>query len=317
MQELSKIKKVDVDRDIKLQDRLTALGILGGYRHLLTCDSTNNVLKKLSQNIILRKQQSNHSIVTPPFINVTHGETSGEPLDQKFEPGELPYVITADEQTAGRGRQSSTWWTGQEALAFSMLLDAKQYGLKPQTSVQLSLGIGFAAMQALRTLTVEAMGETQNNANRSAIPMPNIEIRWPNDVYVNNRKISGILIESANAHHFVIGIGVNTNNSAADSPEEIRDRIVTLRDVLGQKIEQDRLIFLLCREIMRILNYFPLRFPQLIAKIEANLHQLGKIVNISRENDQIVGKCLGMNPDGSLRVLTETNEKAVISGVAL
>jgi biotin-(acetyl-CoA carboxylase) ligase len=68
---------------------------------------------------------------------------------------------------------------------------------------------------------------------------------------------------------------------------------------------------------MKILSYFPSQLPKLIKKIEANLYQTGKMVNISRENEQISGKCLGLNTDGSLRVLTETGEKAVVSGVVV
>jgi len=292
-------------REDLLNHQLVSLGIMGGYIKYLYCDSTNNVLKKISQSMIMQATKLNNSIVKPPSFK----DNIDDWMIDKLTPDNLPFVITADEQTAGRGRQSNTWWTGPGSLALSMLLDAKQHGLKPQTSAQLSLAIGYAAMQALRRITEETLAQVGTTA------LPNIEIRWPNDVYVNDRKITGILIEMPNTHHAIIGIGVNTNNTAADAPEEIYDRIVTLNDVLCRKIDQDRFIYLLCREIMEILNEFPLQIPQLIEKIEANLYQTGKMVNISCENEQILGNCLGLNPDGSLRVLTETGEKTVVSGV--
>ena len=295
------------DHEGVVSDGLKSIGFAGGYYHFYSCDSTNNILKKVSHYKIQREIQSCNLKLKSLLAD---DDISEDWFFQWLALGELPFVITADKQTAGRGRQSNTWWTGQGSLALSILLDAKQYGLKPQTSAQLSLAIGYAAMLALRTITEETLTEA------STIAKPNIEIRWPNDVYVNDRKITGILIEMPNMHHLIIGVGVNTNNTATDAPEEICQRIVTLSDVLGQKVDQDRYIFLLCKEIMEILNNFPSHLPQFIEKIEANLHQTGKIVNISNENEQISGKCLGLNPNGSLRVVTETGEeKAVVSGV--
>lgn len=303
--------------DDLLEKRLKTAGVAGGYLRLDTCDSTNTLLKSFSQQIIAQKIEQTTDVLKPP----TFHDNIQAWMDRLMLPEELPFVVTADEQTAGRGRQSNSWWTGQGALALSMLLDARQYGLSPQTSAQLSLAIGYAAGEALRLITEETLvgskNESKNETGDIAIAMPNIETRWPNDVYVNGRKITGVLIEAPNMHHVIIGIGVNTNNTAADAPEEIRDRIVTLSDVLGQKIDQKRFIFLLCREIMAVLRYFPLQLPQLIECVERNLHQVGKMVNISREGEQIIGQCLGLNADGSLRVLTESGEKSVVSGVVI
>jgi len=300
-----------------LDRQLQEIGIAGGFCRLLTCDSTNDLLKSFSQRIIAKELEQTTRVVKPPTLR----DNAEEWINRFMLPDELPFVVAADEQTAGRGRQSNTWWTGQGSLALSMLLDAKQYGLTPQVSAQLSLAIGYAAMQALRLITEETLHKskstTQTDTTGVDRSLPNIEIRWPNDVYVNDRKITGILIEVPNMRHVVIGIGANTNNTVADAPEEIRDRIMTLSDVLGQRIDQSRFIFLLCREIMAILQFFPSQTPQLVEQIERNLYQVGKIVDISRENERITGHCLGLNTDGSLRILTETGEKAVVSGVML
>jgi len=310
-----KIEKRNVpytsDWDDILEKQLEKIGYAGGYMALASCDSTNNFLKSCSQGMIAQEaEQAGNGVLKPP----TFDDNPDEWLNRFFLPETLPFVVTSEEQTAGRGRQNNTWWTGQGTLALSMLLDAKQHNLSPQTSAQLSLGIGYATMRALRLIVEEILSQAPDKAE---ISVSNIEIRWPNDVYINDRKITGILIEAPNMHHIVIGIGVNTNNTAAEAPEEIRDKIATLSDVLGQKIDQHRFIFLLCREIMAVLQYFPLQLPQLIEQVEQNLYQVGKIVNISRENEIIVGECLGLNTDGSLRVLTESGEKSVVSGVTI
>ena len=298
------------DWDDVLEKQLKAIGYAGGFLALGSCDSTNNFLKSCSQGMIAREIEQTTSVLKSP----TFENNPDEWLNRYFLPEELPFVITAEEQTAGRGRQNNTWWTGQGTLALSMLLDAKQHNLSPQTSAQLSLAIGYATMQALRLIVNEILSQAPD---KSEISVPNIEIRWPNDVYINDRKITGILIEAPNMHHIVIGIGVNTNNTAAEAPEEIRDKIATLSDILGQKIDQYRFIFLLCREIMAVLQYFPLQLPQLIELVEQDLHQVGKTVNISRENEMMTGECLGLNADGSLRVLTKSGEKSVVSGITI
>ena len=300
-----------------LEKTLIAIGIRGGFQHLPLCDSTNNVMKRYAHSMMMSESQRLNSFVKPPsFTENIAGWTIN-----LLAPKALPFVLVADAQTDGRGRQSNTWWTGQGALAFSMLLDAKQHGLKPQKMALLSIGIGYATMQALRLIAEQILAkiniDTENDVNAKSAAMPNIEIRWPNDVYVNDRKIAGILIEAPNLRHIVIGIGINTNNSAEDAPEEIRDRIVTLSDVLNQNIDHDALIYFLCREIIDVIYCFPSHIPELLEIVEANLYQVDKMVNISQENGNIIGKCLGLNPDGSLRVLTETGEKAVISGVTV
>ena len=301
----------DWDSDVKLDKQIKKIGYAGGFLVLGSCDSTNNVLKSWSQGMIAKEvEQASSGVLKSPKFK----DNIEEWINRALLPTELPIVVIAEEQTAGRGRQNNTWWTGEGTLALSMLLDAKQHDLSPQTSAQLSLGIGYAAMRALRLIVEEILSQSPDKAEISA---PNIEIRWPNDVYINDRKITGILIEAPNMHHIVIGIGVNTNNTAAKAPEEIRGKIATLSDILGQKIDQHRFIFLLCQEIMTVLQYFPLQLPQLIELVEQDLYQVGKIVNIFRENEMITGECLGLNKDGSLRVLTESGEKSVVSGVTV
>ncbi|MDR2762405.1 MAG: hypothetical protein LBB88_07385, partial [Planctomycetaceae bacterium] len=62
-----------------------------------------------------------------------------------------------------------------------------------------------------------------------------IELHYPNDVYVNNKKIAGILIESPIPDFAIIGIGINVNNSAQNAPIELNQTITTLSDLTGTK----------------------------------------------------------------------------------
>jgi len=117
------------------------------------------------------------------------------------EAGEAgPLWITADHQTAGKGRRGRVWETGAGNLAATLLL---RPGAAPAQAAQLS----FAATLAVADLAVHFA------------PHAVITVKWPNDVLADGRKVAGILLEAGRADNenawLAIGIGVNL----ADHPE--------------------------------------------------------------------------------------------------
>lgn len=118
-------------------------------------------------------------------------------------PGELPLLVVADEQTAGRGRGADRWWTGRGSLAFSLLLEMHQRAVDRRS------GAPLAALAA-----AVAIVETVTPLLR---PRP-VGIHWPNDVWAGGRKLAGVLVEVLPDRRHVIGIGLNTNNSSVDAP---------------------------------------------------------------------------------------------------
>ena len=59
----------------------------------------------------------------------------------------------------------------------------------------------------------------------------------PNDVYVRDRKLAGILIESPNAEFVVVGVGVNVGNRSTEAPPELRERVVSLAELIDERAE--------------------------------------------------------------------------------
>lgn len=116
-------------------------------------------------------------------------------------------IVTAAEQTAGRGRQGRTWTaTPGEAL----LLSAIVRELAPR----------HALLPMMAALAVCEAAE--------AVAPVSCEIKWPNDVWIERRKLSGILVEARPAAGWaVVGIGLNTGVS--EFPEELREIATTLR----------------------------------------------------------------------------------------
>ena len=104
-------------------------------------------------------------------------------------------VIQAERQTAGKGRQGRVWDSPVGNLFCSILL-------RPNCDALQAGHYSFIAALAVRAALAELL------------PQANIQLKWPNDVLVNGKKISGILLEAAPMHDtkidwLVIGIGVN------------------------------------------------------------------------------------------------------------
>jgi BirA family transcriptional regulator, biotin operon repressor / biotin---[acetyl-CoA-carboxylase] ligase len=118
-------------------------------------------------------------------------------------------VVTAGEQTAGRGRQGRTWTAPPDkALLYSAILRPLD-----ERHLLLPLAVPLAVCEAAEELA------------------PGIEcrIKWPNDIWLDGRKLAGVLIEAKPQDGWaVIGVGLNLSISLAEFPPEVRETAVSL-----------------------------------------------------------------------------------------
>ena len=122
-------------------------------------------------------------------------------------------IVTADEQTAGRGRQGRTWVAPPgSALLLSVLL--RDLG-KAQAHLPLAAALAVC------------------DACEQAAPV-SCRIKWPNDVWIDGRKVAGILIEGRPQEGWaVLGTGVNVSTREGDFPPELRDIATSIAAVAG------------------------------------------------------------------------------------
>jgi len=139
-------------------------------------------------------------------------------------------IITAEKQTAGRGRNGRTWISRQGGLFFSVLDRPYKNGWRLSVAdyTQFSLVMQIAVVKSI-----------------SFICGKNAFLRWPNDIFINNRKIAGVTTELSGEGDLLTwitgGIGVNVNNKApfvkATTISEVIGHHISRRDVLGKIID--------------------------------------------------------------------------------
>ena len=218
-------------------------------------------------------------------------------------------VFLAEEQTAGRGRSTHSWHSERgTGIYCSFLLRPP---MAPAEALWLSLIAGVAVQDAVRETTALAA-----------------DIRWPNDLLINDRKFAGILTEMSSeggkVHHAVIGIGVNVNQCSF--PEELKSSATSLRMESGghelSRLEvAAALIRALDREYRALLRAMgspirtpALRFEPIMRRVESrSSYAHGKQVHVD-EDGGYNGITDGLDPRGFLRVRTDKGLRIVISG---
>jgi len=149
---------------------------------------------------------------------------------------ELPALVVARQQTAGRGRGQHTWWSAEGALTFSTLLDPVEFGIHVSSWPQLSLATAVAVCDALSGV-VRKVG--QKAGGRPPAAVSPVGIKWPNDIMLDGGKVGGILIESPGGQapakdRLVIGIGINVNNSWRTAPTNAGANGIALCDATNK-----------------------------------------------------------------------------------
>jgi BirA family biotin operon repressor/biotin-[acetyl-CoA-carboxylase] ligase len=236
----------------------------------------------------------------------------------------LPLLIVADTQTAGRGRGSNRWWTGSGSLAFSLLIEptwihgdaeTQRDGLRdrPRVSV-LTLSPSSSSAPRPPVLISLAVGVALVDALAPLVPGREIGIHWPNDVMLDGRKLAGVLIEAPPGGKHVIGVGINANNTAADAPAEVRQRVATLRDATGSTVDATELMISLLDCLHKRLAELACAQEQIAARTNELCLQRGQRLAVVQGGTRIEGRCLGIAVDGALLMECDSKHRHVYSG---
>jgi BirA family transcriptional regulator, biotin operon repressor / biotin---[acetyl-CoA-carboxylase] ligase len=201
-------------------------------------------------------------------------------------------IIVADEQTAGRGRLDRPWFTPPAtALAFSLILRPRV-----EEMPHLSRIVGLAALAL-----IDAIGKLR------LVP----EIKWPNDILLNGRKVAGILIEltwaGEEVDYIVIGVGVNVAKGASPSTDVLRFPAISLEHMLGDVPDRTSLLHDILASFIALRPH--IHSDSFMSAWEKSLAYSGKEVRVEMGGDQVVtGQISGLETDGSLKIRDEHDE---------
>jgi BirA family biotin operon repressor/biotin-[acetyl-CoA-carboxylase] ligase len=205
--------------------------------------------------------------------------------------------IVAREQTAGRGRQQRTWVSPSGAgLYLSIVLRPKLVSHQwPLITLMTSLAVADTLEQVCGLRS---------------------DIKWPNDVLIDGRKICGILaetVETEAGRAAIVGIGINLNSNSL--PDELRDIATSVEDASGQTVDEEVLF-------SKLLDLFAVRYDALHEFEGTNKllrewtarssYAEGKRVRVSIGDGIVDGTTRGIASDGALRVETATGEITLV-----
>ena len=206
-------------------------------------------------------------------------------------------AVVAGEQTAGIGRQGHSWHSeANSGLYVSLILYPP---IEPATRPVLTLALGLA--------TAEAIGRVTGIQ---------CDLRWPNDVMINDRKAAGILVQLA-GDAAVAGIGINVNHEIF--PAEIADQATSIRLATGRRYDRADLLI----AVLESANAFSKMLHEagktaiLDAFTRASSYAKGKRVQVDMGDRRLEGITAGLDDYGFLRVLKSngTIETVLAGGV--
>lgn len=203
--------------------------------------------------------------------------------DMKLAPSN-GYVCLAEAQTAGRGRRGRTWVSPYGASIYMSMYWSFPGGY--QAINGLSLVIGIAVVNALQKLSVKGA-----------------MLKWPNDVYIQGKKLAGILVEAEGqmgaACNCILGVGLNID--LPDNGITIDQPWTDLKQATGLQINRNLLAATLIDELIKTLNTFEDEGLKPFVNQWTELDYFyDKPVELLIGKNVLLGKVKGINHDGAL-----------------
>jgi BirA family biotin operon repressor/biotin-[acetyl-CoA-carboxylase] ligase len=195
-------------------------------------------------------------------------------------------VLIAETQTGGKGRLGRKWISPKGNLYFSVVL---RPDLPTHKAPLLTLMGAVAVASAVRkTCSVQAA------------------IKWPNDILVSGRKVSGLLTEMSaetdRIRHIVLGIGVDVNMPLDALPPEVRETATSLAAEAGKNIDRTMLLQQILRELDNRYRVLLESEAEMLSEWKELNVTLGNWVSVSGPREVFEGLAQGIDPEGRLIV---------------
>ena len=207
-------------------------------------------------------------------------------------------VIAADRQVLGRGRNHRSWFSPNGALLATLVLrDVK--------------GLPVSVLPIAGALALSRSIERLTKAPA--------KIKWPNDVWIEGKKVAGILLESRfvgnEPEWILVGLGVNVDVRVDDFPEEIRSIATSLSAWRGGHVCAPALLKIWLEGFEKLIDDIrDGRTQRVIGAAQERLVGLGTTVRGSGARGSIEGTALRLGPNGELVIKTQNGEEVLREG---
>lgn len=262
-------------------------------------DSINHKGHKLNaspnrwyRGIINKALESNHLVSK---IEVYDSVESTQTIaKQSLVDNQYTMLILSDEQTKGRGRFNRNWSSSKgKGLWMSVVLRPNvSFAMIPKFNLFIALGIRDA---------IQAFSKDK------------VEIKWPNDIYINDKKVCGFLTEMvANAdavEAIICGIGINLNHQEEDFSDIIRHRATSIRLHYSEEINRYQFLKRLIEEIeKRYHQFLNSSFETIRDEYIRTSNIWHRKLTFTESGEQFIGEAIDIDNDGFLIVKDEDNQ---------
>ncbi len=214
-----------------------------------------------------------------------------------------PTWIIADKQVEGKGRHGKTWFDGKGNFTGSLVFLTSSV---PSKFFLYGFFIGIALYDTIKHMCNEPL---------------DLFLKWPNDIILNNRKLSGILIESqkilnSNKFFLILGIGVNLNSAPQLEEKQSGYDTICLADVLGHQIEEKKFFEFFKIEIAKLERAIEIEgLEKIVDYWLKRTYEIGDRLEIKNyKGERFTGCFTGIDQDGGILISTGNTTKRIYSG---
>lgn len=202
-------------------------------------------------------------------------------------------LIIAERQSAGKGRLGRKWFSPAGGIWLSVILYPQ---LSPSYISRITLMTAVAAVKACKICT-----------------QIKSQIKWPNDILINEKKVCGILTEMSAEldiiNWVVVGIGINVNIDHREFPEDIQENTISLKEVSGKEVLRVKLVQTFLQEFEKYYEILKRReFFSILKEWKLYSHTLGRKIRVDTGEKIITGEAVDINEEGALILKKEDGE---------
>ena len=219
--------------------------------------------------------------------------------------GESDFLVLTDYQTQGLGRMGRKWESEKgKNLTFTLV---KHFDIDPANVQAVNYYFSYFLLACLKNFTVKMAAKDKT--------FPVFEIKWPNDILADSKKLSGFLIENdSSGKRFIIGAGLNVNQEKF--PDEFADNTTCLKNIIGSEIDLNELVIELLNVYSKNIKLILNKKYQIIYNLWKNSSGLiGKDIEFQSDEQMTkTGKIMDLLYNGGLKMQVNGELKTYYSG---